>query len=80
VIASPVAQRLRLMTGETRDDDQLITEAKKLGRHKTKKDAVNAALDEYVRRRKQQKIVSLFGTIDYYENYDYKRERKRKRP
>jgi Bacterial antitoxin of type II TA system, VapB len=61
-------------------DDQLITEAKKLGRHKSKKDAVNAALDEYVRRRKQQKIVSLFGTIDYYENYDYKRERKRKRP
>jgi hypothetical protein len=61
-------------------DDQLITEAKKLGRHRTKKDAVNAALDEYVRRRKQQKIVSLFGTIDYYDNYDYKRERKRKRP
>jgi Bacterial antitoxin of type II TA system, VapB len=61
-------------------DDQLITEAKKLGRHRTKKDAVNAALDEYVRRRKQQKIISLFGTIDYYENYDYKRERKRKRP
>ena len=61
-------------------DDRLITEAKKLGRHKTKKDAVNAALDEYVRRRKQQRIVSLFGTIDYYENYDYKRERKRKRP
>ncbi len=61
-------------------DDQLITEAKKLGRHRTKRDAVNAALDEYVRRRKQQKIVSLFGTIDYYESYDYKRERKRKRP
>jgi Bacterial antitoxin of type II TA system, VapB len=61
-------------------DDQLITEAKKLGRHRTKKDAVNAALDEYVRRRKQQKIVSLFGTIDYDESYDYKRERKRKRP
>ena len=61
-------------------DDQLITEAKKLGRHRTKKDAVNAALDEYVRRRKQQKIISLFGTIDYYDNYDYKHERKRKRP
>jgi hypothetical protein len=60
--------------------DQLISEAKKLGQHRTKKDAVNAALDEYVRRRKQQKIVSLFGTIDYDESYDYKRERKRKRP
>jgi hypothetical protein len=60
-------------------DDQLIIQAKKLGRHRTKKEAVNAALDEYVRRRKQQKIISLFGTIDYDESYDYKHERKRKR-
>jgi Arc/MetJ family transcription regulator len=60
-------------------DDRLIAEAKRLGRHRTKKEAVNAALDEYVRRRKQQKIVRLFGAIDYDENYDYKAERKRKR-
>ena len=60
-------------------DDRLITEAKKLGRHRTMKEAVNAALDEYVRRRKQQKIIDLFGTIDYDEGYDYKAERKRKR-
>ena len=61
-------------------DDNLISQARKLGKHRTKKEAVNAALDEYVRRRKQLEIVSLFGTIDYDENYDYKRERKRKRP
>ena len=60
-------------------DDRLISEARKLGKHRTKKEAVNAALDEYVRRRKQMEIVSLFGTIDYDENYDYKAERKRKR-
>jgi Arc/MetJ family transcription regulator len=60
-------------------DDRLIEEAQKLGRHRTKKDAVNAALDEYVRRRKQQEIISLFGTIDYDENYDYKRARRMKR-
>jgi len=60
-------------------DDHLIEEAQKLGRHRTKKDAVNAALDEYVRRRKQQEIISLFGTIDYDENYDYKRARRTKR-
>ena len=60
-------------------DDRLIAEAQKLGGHRTKKEAVNAALDEYVRRRKQQKIVSLFGTIEYDERYDYKRERRRKR-
>lgn len=60
-------------------DDHLITEAQKLGRHRTKKDAVTAALDEYIRRRKQQDILPLFGTIDYDSNYDYKKERTRKR-
>jgi Arc/MetJ family transcription regulator len=60
-------------------DDRLLTEAQKLGHHRTKKETVTAALDEYVRRRKQQRILSLFGTIDYDEAYDYKRERRRKR-
>jgi hypothetical protein len=60
-------------------DDKLIEEAKRLGRHRSKKDAVNAALSEYIQRRKQQKIVSLFGTIDYDETYDYRRARRQKR-
>src|SRR2546422_4397604 len=60
-------------------DDRLITEAQKLGRHRTKKDAVTAALDEYIQRRKQQDILPLFGTIEYDRNYDYKKERTRKR-
>lgn len=60
-------------------DDRLITEAQKLGRHRTKKDAVTAALDEYIQRRKQQDILPLFGTIEYRRNYDYKTERSRKR-
>ena len=56
-------------------DDRLIDEARKLGHHRTKKETVNAALDEYISRRKQQAILSLFGAIDYDENYNYKRER-----
>jgi Bacterial antitoxin of type II TA system, VapB len=60
-------------------DDWLIEEARKLGNHRTKKDAVTAALDEYVARRKQKDIVKLFGTIEYDDNYDYKRERRSKR-
>jgi Bacterial antitoxin of type II TA system, VapB len=60
-------------------DDRLIEEAQKIGRHKTKKDTVNAALEEYIRRRKQMAIVSLFGTINYDPSYDYKRERSKKR-
>jgi Bacterial antitoxin of type II TA system, VapB len=58
--------------------DRLIEQARKLGRHRTKKDAVTAALDEYVQRRKQQRILSLFGTIEYDPAYDYKRERRSK--
>ncbi|PYX90974.1 MAG: DUF2191 domain-containing protein [Acidobacteria bacterium] len=60
-------------------DDRLIEEAQKLGRHRTKKEAVTAALDEYINHRKQQKILSLFNSIDYDKNYDYKRERRAKR-
>ena len=60
-------------------DDRLIEEARKLGRHRTKKDAVTAALDEYIQRRKQQDILPLFGTIDYDRSYNYKKERARKR-
>jgi hypothetical protein len=60
-------------------DDRLIEEARKLGRHRTKKDTVTAALDEYIQRRKQQDILALFGTIDYDPSYSYKRERHRKR-
>jgi Arc/MetJ family transcription regulator len=61
-------------------DDRLIEEARKLGHHRTKKETVTAALDEYIQRRKQQRILSLFGTIDYDRGYDYKRERLGKRP
>jgi Arc/MetJ family transcription regulator len=59
-------------------DDRLVEEAQKLGRHRTKRETVNAALDEYIRRRKQQEVVSLFGTIEYDRAYDYKRERRKR--
>jgi Arc/MetJ family transcription regulator len=60
-------------------DDRLILEAQRLGHHRTKKDTVTTALEEYIRRRKQQEILALFNTIEYDSNYDYKRERNRKR-
>ena len=60
-------------------DDRLIEEARRMGKHRTKKDAVNAALAEYVARRKQRKILSLFGTVDYDPTYDYKHERRSRR-
>jgi len=59
-------------------DDKLIEEARKVGHHRTKKEAVTAALDEYIRKRKQLGILEMFGKIDFDENYDYKRGRHRK--
>ncbi|MGD1104413.1 MAG: type II toxin-antitoxin system VapB family antitoxin [Terriglobia bacterium] len=60
-------------------DNHLIDEARKLGGHRTKRDAVTAALTEYIERRKQLGILSLFGKIDYDQAYDYKCERRRER-
>jgi Arc/MetJ family transcription regulator len=59
-------------------DDRLIVEAQKLGHHRTKKETVTAALDEYIQRRKQQQILSLFGTIEYDDAYDYRQERRKR--
>jgi Arc/MetJ family transcription regulator len=60
-------------------DDRLIEEARRAGGHKTKKETVTAALNEYVRRRRQLRLLELAGTIDFDPNYDYKAERRHKR-
>ncbi len=58
-------------------DDKLITQAQKIGNHKTKKEAVTAALKDYISLKKQLEIVDLFGTIDFDKNFKYKKARKR---
>ena len=60
-------------------DDKMIETARKLGGHKTKRAAVTAALEEYIRRHKQPEIIKLFGTIDYDPAYDYKAGRRPRR-
>jgi Arc/MetJ family transcription regulator len=68
----PVPTNLKL-------NDKLIEETVRLGRFKSKRDAVNTALEEYVHRRKRLGILKLGGQIDFDPNWDYKRMR-RKRP
>ena len=60
-------------------DDKLIEEARCTGGHRTKKEAVTAALAEYIQHRRQLKILDQFGTFDLDPEYDYKSERRRKR-
>jgi hypothetical protein len=59
-------------------DDKLLAEAQKLGGQKTKKATVTEALQEYIQHRKQVGIIDLFGTIDYYPDYDPKKQRRKR--
>jgi Arc/MetJ family transcription regulator len=60
-------------------DDKLIEEARKIGGHKTRKEAVTVALEEYIQRHQQRRILKAFGTFDFDPAYSHKAERRRKR-
>ncbi len=56
-------------------DDDLVELAVELGKHRTKREAVNAALAEYVDQLRRVKSLDSFGTFEFDEDYDYKRAR-----
>jgi len=58
-------------------DDQLLDEALRVGGERTKKDTVTHALQEYVQRRIQARILDLFGKVDFDPKFDHKRQRRR---
>jgi Arc/MetJ family transcription regulator len=57
-------------------NESLVIKAMKLGGMRTKKEAVNEALAEYVQRREQLEITELFGKVEFDETFDYKAQRK----
>lgn len=58
-------------------DDNLIEEARLIGKHATKKAVVTEALQEYIQRRKQIEILDLFHSVEYDPDYDYKEQRRK---
>lgn len=52
-------------------DDSLLQEALAMGDHQNQQTLIEEALKEYIQRRKQMKILELFGTIEYDDSYDY---------
>ncbi|MGJ8641598.1 MAG: type II toxin-antitoxin system VapB family antitoxin [Opitutaceae bacterium] len=56
-------------------DNELLAKAMKLGGMKTKREAVNEALVEFVSRREQLEVLDVFGTVEEDE-FDYKAQRK----
>jgi Arc/MetJ family transcription regulator len=59
-------------------DDKMIAEAVRLGHFKTKQEAVNAALIEFVARRNRLRLLELSGQIEFDPGWDYKRMRGRR--
>ncbi len=59
-------------------DDRLVTEAKRLGKHKTKREAVNQALAEYVRRKRSKRILELVREVEWDPKYNHKAERRKR--
>ena len=58
-------------------DPELLNRALKVGGEKTKKATVNRALQEFIARREQERLLDLFGKLSWDDSFDYKRERSR---
>jgi Arc/MetJ family transcription regulator len=55
----------------------LLNDALIVGGLKSKKDTVNLALEEFIQRRRAAEVLSLFGTVEYDGDYNYKKNRRR---
>jgi Arc/MetJ family transcription regulator len=55
-------------------DDKLVNEAMKLTHKKTKKDLVNYAVEELVRKLKRKKILDLEGKVEWTDSLDENRQ------
>jgi hypothetical protein len=58
-------------------DPELLDRALALSGEKTKKAAVTRALEEFVARREQARLVELLGALEWDPAFDYKAERSR---
>jgi metal-responsive CopG/Arc/MetJ family transcriptional regulator len=58
-------------------DESLLQEALALGNYQSNSAVIEAALQEYIQRRKQLQVMELFGTIDYDSDYNYKQQRQK---
>ena len=58
-------------------DPKLIDEALELSGERSKKAAVTRALEEFIARRRQKRLLELMGKLEWDPSYDYKAERSR---
>jgi len=59
-------------------DPDLLDRALEVSGERTKKAAVTKALQEFIARREQRRVLELMGKLEWDQSYDYKGERTRK--
>lgn len=59
-------------------DPELIERAREVSGERTKRAAVTLALQEFIARRRQKRLIDLMGKLEWDSSYDYKAERTRK--
>jgi hypothetical protein len=58
-------------------DPDLLERALEVSGERTKKAAVTRALQEFIARRQQKRLLDLVGALEWDEGFDYKAERTR---
>ena len=58
-------------------DPALLDRALKVSGERTKKAAVTRALQEFIARRQQKRLLELMGKLEWDSAFDYKAGRKR---
>ena len=58
-------------------DPELIEKALAVSGERTKKAAVTKALQEFIARRRQKRLLELLGKLKWDADFDYKAERGR---
>ena len=87
---SPLVRLVRILCGllwDTRRmatnpaiDQALLERALELSGKRTRTAAVTLALQEFIARREQRRLIELFDTLDWDPTFDYKSERSRTLP
>ena len=58
-------------------DPEVLERALEVSGERTKKAAVTKALEEFIARRRQKRLLELMGKLEWDEAFDYKAERTR---
>ena len=59
-------------------DPDLLNLALAVSGERTKRAAVTKALQEFIARRQQKRVLDLMGQLEWDEGFDYKAERSRR--